>query len=193
MAMILAVASIACVYGLFFDLMCANFLERIQIVAMKKVMLLCCAAFFILAGCRKPEAPIYLGYDNFRIDKIGLAANVVTADLKLYNPNNYALQLKNADIDVYFNDRFLGHTSVNSLAELQPRDTSVVPLRLQASALDLVSHTVQVLRNPDVRVKMQGTARVGRGGVFINVPVNYEGVQRIELLGRDAAAARAVK
>jgi hypothetical protein len=37
---------------------------------------------------------------------------------------------------------------------------------------------------------MRGTARVGRGGVFINVPVNYEGVQHIELLNRNAAAAQ---
>jgi LEA14-like dessication related protein len=151
-----------------------------------KPLLLCCIVFCVLVGCRKPEAPVYLGYENFRIEKIGLASNKMTADLKMYNPNRYALQLKQADIDVLFNDRFLGHTAVNTFVELQPRDTTSVPLQLQASALDLLTNTAQVLLNPDVRVKMQGSAKVGRGGVFINVPVNYEGMQRIELLGRDS-------
>lgn len=154
---------------------------------MKNLILCCCAAFCLLAGCRKFEQPIYVGYDNFQIGKIGLAANVVTADLKFYNPNAYALQLKQADIDIYFNDRYLGHTSENDLVRLQPHDTTAVPLRLQASALDLVVNTAQVLRNPDVRVKMQGHAKVGRSGIFVTVPVDYEGMQHIRLLGRDTA------
>jgi hypothetical protein len=30
-----------------------------------------------------------------------------------------------------------------------------------------------------VRVKLDGKARIGRGGIFINFPIRYEGMQKI--------------
>jgi hypothetical protein len=44
--------------------------------------------------------------------------------------------------------------------------------------------------NPNVKVKIAGSAKVGRSGFFITVPVNYEGNQRIELPNLDSAGAR---
>jgi hypothetical protein len=35
--------------------------------------------------------------------------------------------------------------------------------------------------NRRVKMRIKGSAKAGRGGLFINVPIDYEGVQRIEL------------
>lgn len=135
---------------------------------------------FLFSACSKPITPVYIGYENFQMEKVGLKNTVLSTRVKLYNPNNYPLQVKSASIDVYLNDDFLGHSSVDSLIVLPAKDTSAIPLRLMASAKDLLSNSVKVLLNPDVKIKISGSAKAGRGGFFINVPIDYEGIQRIE-------------
>jgi hypothetical protein len=34
-------------------------------------------------------------------------------------------------------------------------------------------------------VKVQGNAKAGRGGIFVNIPINYQGTQRIQLSRTD--------
>lgn len=138
--------------------------------------------FFVLllAGCKKPVSPTFIGYENFRVEKVGVQNTVLATDVKLYNPNAYALQLKSADIDVYLNNDFLGHSALDSLITLPARDTAYVPLRLTASARDLLSNSLKLMLNPEVRVRISGSAKAGRSGFFINVPIDYEGTQRIQ-------------
>jgi LEA14-like dessication related protein len=117
------------------------------------------------------------------MEQLGFTNNVLATDVKLYNPNRYPLQLKSASLDFYINNAFLGHSTLDSLIVLPAQDTSYIPLRLKASAKDILSNTAKILLNPDVKVKITGSAKAGRGGFFVNVPIDYEGVQRIQLLG----------
>lgn len=136
---------------------------------------------FLMAACSRPKSPTYLGYDNLRVEELGLKKNILSTRVKLYNPNGFPLKLKSASIDVYVNDDFLGHSNLDSLITLPQKDTSYVPLRLTASARDILSSTMKVWLNPEVKVTIRGTAKAGRGSFFINVPIDYEGKQRIVL------------
>ena len=150
--------------------------------------------FFILLffaiGCSKPLQPTYLGYQNLRLGRVGTKNNVIMSDIKFYNPNKYALNVKQAEMDVYFNDRLLGHTSMNNMVSLPPMDTTLVPFTVQASVTDLLANTAQIFLNPNVRVRVQGNAKAGRGGVFVNIPINYQGTQRIKLARTDTTMNR---
>ena len=136
---------------------------------------------FFFSRCAKPLAPKYLGYENFRLAKAGFGTNILATDVKLYNPNTYPLQLKSANFDVYFNNNYLGHSSLDTLISLPGKDTTLIPLQLEAQARDLLSNAFKVFLNPDVRIKITGSAKAGRGGIFLNVPIDYEGIQRIDL------------
>ena len=150
-----------------------------------KLVVLLLFSVGLLAGCSKPLAPEYVGYNNFRIEKAGLSKNILATDIKLYNPNKYDLHLKSAAMDIYFNDRFLGHSTVDAAVTLPAKDTTSFPLRLEASAKTLLSNTAELLLNPNVKIRITGSAKAGRGGFFINVPINYEGIQKIELFSRN--------
>ena len=136
---------------------------------------------YTLSSCSKPQPPQYVGYDNFRLEKASLDNSVLATDVKLYNPNGYNLQLKSADIDVYFNDKFLGRSKLDSLITLPGKDTTTFPLRMVASAKDILANGAKLLMNPEVKIRLTGNAKAGRSGIFVNVPINYEGVQRIDL------------
>lgn len=139
------------------------------------------AVTFLFCACAKPLAPKYLGYENFRLAKASFGTSILATDIKLYNPNRYPLQLKSANLDVYFNNNFLGHSSLDTLITLPSKDTTVIPLQMEAKAKDLLSNAFKVFLNPDVKVKITGSARAGRSGFFLNVPIEYEGMQRINL------------
>src|SRR3712207_5814755 len=83
---------------------------------------------YSLSSCSKPQPPQYIGYDNFRLEKAGLKNTILATDIKLYNPNGYNLQLKSANLNVYFNDNFLGHSTLDSLIVLPAKDTAAFPL-----------------------------------------------------------------
>lgn len=140
---------------------------------------------FFALGCSKPLQPTYLGYQNLRLGRVGTKNNVVMSDIKFYNPNKYALNVKQAEMDVYFNDRLLGHTSMNNVVNLPPLDTTLVPFSIEASVTDLLANTAQIFLNPNVRVRIQGNAKAGRKGIFVNIPINYQGTQRIQLARTD--------
>ena len=145
---------------------------------------------FFAIGCSKPLQPTYLGYQNLRLGRVGTKNNVVMSDIKFYNPNKFALNVKQAEMDVYFNDRLLGHTSMTNLVSLPPMDTTLVPFTVQASVTDLLANTAQIFLNPNVRVRIQGNAKAGRGGIFVNIPINYQGTQRIKLARTDTTINR---
>ena len=136
---------------------------------------------YTLSSCSKPEPPKYVGYEKFRLEKASLSSSILATDVKLYNPNSYNLQLKSASLDIYFNDKFLGHSTLDSLITLPAKDTATFPVRMQASAKDIFSNSAKLLLNPDVRIRITGNAKAGRSGIFVNVPINYEGVQRIDI------------
>lgn len=151
--------------------------------------LLLVLCLFGLSFCGKPKQPDYIDFQNLRVQKAALDRSTITFDLRYFNPNNFRLQLKEASVDVYFNDKYVGRSVLDSLIQIPARDTFLIPASMEVDVKSLVKNAVQLLLNPDVMVKLDGEARVGKGGVFFNVPINYEGKQRIDLLGRDSAKA----
>src|SRR6266480_4320468 len=141
----------------------------------------------VLIGCSRPKEPQYLDVQNLRILKAGLSESVIGAELKYYNPNNFRLQLKEADLDVYINYKFVGHSSLDTLLQIPARDTFYVPLSLKLKLTDLFRNAAQLFLNPEIRLKLLGKARVGKGAIFMNIPINYEGIQRVDLILKDSA------
>lgn len=157
---------------------------------MKYLMFSCCIAVLMIS-CSKPKPPQYLGYSNVRLEKASLANSVVAADLKFFNPNAYTLQLKQADIDVFANDKLMGHSKIDSLLSLPGHDTTAIPFRVQVDVRSMANQLAGLLLNPNVRLRLKGTAKVGRGGFFMNLPVDYEATQRLDLFATDTTTAPA--
>jgi LEA14-like dessication related protein len=151
---------------------------------------------FGLAGivaCGKPKPPEYIDFENVRVQKLGLTESKVGVDVKFYNPNPFNIQLKSADFDVFFNDKFIGHSTLDTLIRIPKLDTFYLPVDMKVNIKDLMKNAVQLLLNPEVAIKVKGGAKVGKGGIFKNFPVDYEGKQRVDVLMRDTALMNLLK
>lgn len=135
----------------------------------------------ILIGCGKPTAPIYYDFINLNIDSVGKEKSVVSAELKYYNPNNYNLQLRRGNIDVYINNQLAGHSNLDSLIVIPKRDTFYLPVKMEVDMKVIAKNALSIFLNNELLIKLDGRARVGRSGVFMTLPIHYEGKQKLSL------------
>jgi len=154
----------------------AIFLSRLQWVK----ILFWTILVFGFASCKQPEIPEYQAFENFTIGKIGLSETVVSADLKYYNPNSYALKLKHADLDVSINHQPVGKSVLDTLITIPKKDTFYLPVSMKVNVKQLFNNALSLLLNNEIDVKVTGTVKLGKSGVYFNMPVNYSGKQKIE-------------
>lgn len=136
---------------------------------------------FLLIACAKPTQLDYLGVQNIKVLQFGLKESTVSLDVQYYNPNKYPLTMKQADVDVYVNDKYFGKTIVDSTIRIPKRDTFLMPVLLKVDMNTTALQLIQTIGQgqKEVLVKMEGKAKVGRGGIFINYPIHYEGMQKL--------------
>jgi LEA14-like dessication related protein len=135
------------------------------------------------AACSQPKSLVYQELRSFRVQQVDLQQATIVLDLKFYNPNNYSLSLKNGDLDAWLNNRYLGKATLDERTTIPARDTFLLPVSVTADLKNIVSNAFELLssQDKDMLVRLQGTIRAGKAGVFIGVPVRYEGQQRIRL------------
>jgi len=137
------------------------------------------SAILTISSCRKPKDLVYQDIENFSIKQAGFDKTLLAMDIRLYNPNKYSLKLINADVDVFLNGNHLGKMNVNGHCELSGLDTASIPITLEVDLKNALPNVLQLILNPEVDVKITGTIKAGRHGIYINIPISYEGKQDI--------------
>jgi LEA14-like dessication related protein len=134
-----------------------------------------------VTGCAKPQGFDYRDIKNFKVEKLGFDKSTISMDLVYYNPNNFSVELRKVDCDVYIEDQYLGKYQLDTLMSIPKKAEFTLPSKMEVSMKNVFKNTVSVLFSNEVLVKVKGTTRVGKGSFFINVPVNYEGRHQFEL------------
>ena len=125
------------------------------------------------------KEPEFIDDRNFGLRSVGLKTSTVYADLFYFNPNNLGLQMKKADLDVYVDDRLLGHSLLDTLITIPKKDTFSFPVMLEVEMKNIFPNAFAMLMKEEIELRIEGTAKVGKGGLFLNVPVKYRGKHRI--------------
>ncbi|MEO6328015.1 MAG: LEA type 2 family protein [Ginsengibacter sp.] len=102
-------------------------------------------------------------------------------DLEYYNPNNFGLQLKRTELDIFLNNSFLGHSFSDSVINIPRRDTFLIPIKFTVDMHNLFKNAWNTLAGTDVLIKVNGKIKVGKANVFMSMPVNYEGTHKFSL------------
>jgi len=146
---------------------------KIVIVAL---LLLCCAA-----SCKKPESFEYRDIRNFKIDSLGFDKSTVSMDLIYFNPNNYGVDLKKVDCDVFVQHNFLGRYTLDTTMHISKRSEFAIPSRMQVDMKNLMKNTFASFLSTQLLVEVKGTTRVGKAGIYITVPFSYSGWHKFNL------------
>lgn len=137
---------------------------------------------FLLPSCNAVKEPEFQGIENLRLSKLGLSESTLHLDIRYNNPNGYGLKMKSAEGDAWIENSYLGHFSMDSLVKVPARGDFNLPVKLKVDMSKILKNSLVSLLSPEVMIKVKGNARVGKGFVYINYPVEYEGKQRLDKL-----------
>lgn len=144
-------------------------------------LLLFISASTLLISCGPPKALEYRDFRNFTIEKFGFTNSTVKMDLVYFNPNNYGLQLKNTNLDIYINDVYLGHTSQEYQVTIPKKEEFSIPIQMAVDMRNLFKNSLNVMMKKEVMVKLTGSIKVGKANVFISFPVRYQEMETFTL------------
>jgi len=128
-------------------------------------------------SCSQPKALVYQSIQNFGLKQVGMKQTELSVDLLLFNPNRYPLKLKDADVDVFLNGNKLGTMLLSECFPVPGLDTFSMPVTLNVDLKNVLPNALRLLMDPEVNIKLDGTIKAGRHGLYLNVPVHYEGKQ----------------
>ena len=148
---------------------------------MKKNFLYLVGLVFVFMSCSSPKSLEYRDYHNLNIDKLGFNHSTVSLDIQYYNPNNFRMQLRNTDLDVFINGKLFGHSSTDTLIQIPRKDTFNLPVKFDVNMQTVYQNALNTLFGKEVLLRVAGKIKVGKASVFMYFPVNYESKETFSL------------
>ena len=140
------------------------------------------AVSIALFSCSSFTDPEFKGIENISIGKLGLKESTLNLDILYSNPNKTRLKLKKAEGEAWIENNFLGHFTVDTLIIIPARGDFRLPVKLKVDLNSILKSSLLAFLNPEVLIKISGKAKVGKGQVYINYPIKYEGKQNLREL-----------
>lgn len=141
---------------------------------MKRIALFCASLLLILASCTQPKQLEYKDVKNFRLRNISIEKPELGMDIEFYNPNDFGLSLKDANIDVFINNKFVGKANLTQSFDVPKLSNFLMPVALTPDIQGLFSNALLLAFNQPVDVQIKGSVKAGKG-LFIPIPINYTG------------------
>jgi hypothetical protein len=132
-------------------------------------------------SCSSPKALEYQSYHDFAVERLGFRNSTIKVDLTYFNPNNFRMQLRNTDLDIFINGKLFGHSFSDSLIQIPKKDTFSLPVKFDVSMESLYQNALNTLLGKEVTVKVTGKIKIGKAKVFMYFPINYESKETFTL------------
>lgn len=134
-----------------------------------------------LISCSKPQGFDYRSLQNFKVEKFGFDKTKISMDLTYYNPNNFGVNLKQVDCEIYVNENYLGKYLLDTTMHIQKKSEFSLHSKIDVDMKNVFKNAFSALFSNEVTVRAKGRTRVGKAGIFVNVPFNYEGKHKFEI------------
>lgn len=154
---------------------------KFQLNAFMKITLGFFALILAIMSCSSPKALEYRTFHNFSIQKLGFNNTTIKLDLEYYNPNNYGMQLRNSDLDIFIDGKLLGHSTFDTLINIPGRNTFILPIKFDVDMQNIYKNAWSTMTGKEVLVKLTGKLKIGKANVFMSLPVNYESKETFSL------------
>lgn len=133
-----------------------------------------------LTSCAKIREPQFRRIDNFHLKNFGLQEAVIAFNVAYYNPNDFGVSVKEAGADVYIDTIYLGRFVQDSTVGVKKNSEFSIPLSGSVSFQTVLNLNLQELSQREVLLKANGSVKVGKAGIFITKPFNYQGKHKLE-------------
>ncbi|RAJ02239.1 LEA14-like dessication related protein [Chitinophaga skermanii] len=144
-------------------------------------MLLVAVAWCGISACGNIKDLQFVRIADVALGEMGFSKTTVKMNIAYFNPNNFALKLKDAQFDVYIDDSKVGHSMQDTLILIPAKDTFYFPVKIDVNMGNLMKNAANILANKEVTLKAMGNCKVGKSGVFFPFPIKVESKQQFNL------------
>ena len=148
-----------------------------------RLFLLTLPGFFIAGLVSMLKEPVFIEMKNLEVSQVGVKESVIKMEMIFYNPNRLNLKLKKAEIDIYLDDRFAGRSIVDTLIKIPREDTFSIPVQVKVEMKTILPNALSAFLYEELKVRLDGYVRLGKAGVYINVPIQQESLQKLNFSG----------
>lgn len=134
-----------------------------------------------IASCKKPAGFEYRGINNVKLENVSMERSTVMLNMVYYNPNSFGVNLKHVDCDVYVDSNYIGKYVLDTLMHIDRKAEFTIPTRMDVDMRSLMKGGMAALFGNKVNITVKGNSRVGKGGIFVNVPFDFSGKYSIPL------------
>ena len=132
--------------------------------------------FFAIQGCNRPEAPVFEMVREVTVKENFGDSITLIAMADFYNPNNYKMILKQADIDILLNGKKISSLHQEYDLVIEKKAEFTVPLEATFSQKqingNIISSALQILMGKNLTLQYLGNIKVKAYGIRIRVPVD---------------------
>ena len=133
------------------------------------------AILFLLlqsSGCVNIKELDYIGIKSTELQTLGLNSSSMKINLEYYNPNNFGIDVKETDLSIYLNDKFVGLADQPEKTQIPKMANFIFPVVAHFDPLMILGDAFSSLFAKTSKLTIQGTAKLGKGGVYIKIPVS---------------------
>jgi len=135
----------------------------------------------VMNACNKPQSFEYRGMQNLKIDSIGLESSKISLELVYFNPNNFGVDLRNVNCDVYINHNYLGKYVLDTVMHIAKRSEFSIPSSMNVDMKNIFKNAIGTFLSRQVLVEIKGSTKVGKSGFFITVPFTYSAMEKFSM------------
>ena len=129
-----------------------------------------------LISCKKLEAPVFESVENVEVKDRTSTQVTLLADVNFYNPNNYKITLKHANIDVLLNEKPITNYTRDYNIEIEKNEHFSVPVEIKLSISDIntnvITSAINALMGKKQKLSYIGHIKIKAFGFRIKVPVD---------------------
>lgn len=136
-----------------------------------------CVLFVVLqsAGCGSSIKELeYKGIQKTQIQNLSFNNAAIQVDLGYYNPNNFGIDVKETNLSIYLNDKFVALADQPTKTQIPKMANFSFPVVAHFDPFKVIGPAIASLFSKKNKLGIQGSAKVGKGGVYIKVPVMIE-------------------
>ena len=135
----------------------------------------------LLTACSEPKSFEFKGLQDIQLDKLTMGKNIIRANIRYYNPNDFSLVLKQIDCKVLLNNGKFTQLKLDTNFNVPPKKDFLLPAKLEFQMSDLVKNSMELLLNKPVKLNITGNATLSKGMFTKTVPIDYETTQKLNL------------
>lgn len=127
------------------------------------------------AGCGNDIKELeYKGVTKTELKTLSLSQAAIQVDLKYFNPNRFGIDVKETSLNFYLNDRFVAVADQPNKTQIPRESEFIFPIVAHFDPFKVLGPALTSVFNKKNKIGIQGSAKLGKGGVYIKVPVQIE-------------------